>query len=106
MLSISAVKADSSGEKKAIDNWRTLSDQIVEQIGERKYNEVIKSKEFLELYDKNKQIFDMVDWIKDNLRKDDPAYVVDSLNFERFKLKIAIQEKFFNSMVSETKHGY
>jgi len=73
-------------------------------IGEQKFNEITKSREYQELYEANNILFDMVDLAKDNKVK---AKEVDDFVYIRFQKKVALQSKFFpEKEFGEQKYGY
>jgi hypothetical protein len=107
MLSIAGLKCEATDNgPKELQNYTDLANIIIEQIGREKFIEIIKSNEYISLYEKNRFIFEMVDWVKKNCKKDDPAYLIDEANYGRFICKNQIQEKFFGGKTKETKHGY
>ena len=64
---------------------------------------IFKSKEYTDLWNSNKKVFDLVSLAKNNLCL---ASEVDSANYSRYLCKKALQEKFFCSSISEVKIGY
>lgn len=72
------------------------------EVGAKKYNDVINSKEYRALYEANDKIF----WMLEQLRTSNysiDARLIDNLNMERFKVKKALQEKFFENKITEVK---
>lgn len=86
-----------------LQNIKELSDELIEQIGELKFNEVIESEEYIKLYIANMDTFEMVDKAKTD---EVPASAVDYANHQRYLCKSEIQKRFFNTNLSETKTGY
>ena len=76
---------------------------IKSDIGEEKFNLIINSKEFAELFAANKKTFDLVDLAKEDKCT---AKEVDLSNYNRYIAKYNLQNKFFNSNVTECKIGY
>jgi hypothetical protein len=64
---------------------------------------IIKSKEYKDVYNANKKIFEAVDLAKEN--KVDAKYV-DVCNYERYIVKVKLQNKFFGNDLIEKKIGY
>lgn len=108
MLSILNVKISKSHSKdkdQNINNFEHLAAQIKKQIGEYKFNEIISSDEYEDLYDINSQLFGCFDQAKLE-DKDSLAFRTDCMNYKRFLLKKQLQAKFFNNDVTEIKIGY
>jgi hypothetical protein len=106
MLSIAAVKADRTNDEFALTSYSNFCDQIKSVIGSKKFEDLLKSEKYLALYQVNSEIWDMVDWIKKTCKKNDPALLIDSLNYDRWKLKKELQKMWFNTEITETKYGY
>jgi hypothetical protein len=104
-LSIIAVKADKTGLESALNKYIQTCNLIRAEIGDSFFELIIKSKEYLDLYEANSLIFDLVDEVKRN-----PgllASVVDKANYSRWIKKGALQAKFFpEKVLSEQKYGY
>ncbi len=106
ILSIYNVKIkECSGIKKekSIDNFTKLGREIIDQIGKLKYDEILNSDEYHDLYQANLETFNKVELAqKDNgLAKE-----VDSCNYQRFIRKTELQNKFFDNEINEVKVGY
>jgi hypothetical protein len=105
LLSISEVKYNKTKNVTAFNNFLQIKSEISNQINENTLSTIIHSTEYKELLNCNEKIFDLVDEIKINYKL--PAYIVDNLNYKRFELKKALQEKFFQkSLIKEEKFGY
>ena len=103
-ISILSVKYDKFGNKSVLDDLANCSDSMRNAIGGKKFDEITKSKEYIELYDANSLVFDYVDLAKTNKVT---AKEVDEMNYQRFLKKKALQEKFFpNTTFGEKKYGY
>ena len=103
-LSILQIKLDNDLE--SVQKQRNFSDcyrHLESSLGGCTFSAVITSDEYAELCASNEEVFRLVDLAKeDKVRASD----VDRGNFERYKKKMALQEKFFNSAIGETKTGY
>jgi hypothetical protein len=74
------------------------------QLGGVLFQEILDSKEYAELYDANRILFDLVDLAKSNKVT---AKEVDDYVYVRFLKKKALQEKFFPTIqYGEKKYGY
>lgn len=82
---------------------RETENQISEQIGKKKFSNIMLSDEYQNLLNANKVTFDAVDRAKTDQVL---ASYVDLCNYNRMKAKKALQEKFFPSSLTETKIGY
>ena len=104
LISISAVKVDNNiGDEKALNHYKDLMFRVAAQIGASKLEQIMRSPEYIKLYDKNAEIYNMVDFIK---KVPTDALIIDGLNIARYGLKQELQRKFFGSEIGETKHGY
>jgi len=105
-LAIISVKigcGDKESAKISIDNFTELASQVMKNIGELRFNEIMDSEEFKELYLANLDTFNKVELAqKDNgLAKE-----VDLCNYNRYLKKKELQKKFFNKEIKEIKIGY
>jgi hypothetical protein len=80
-----------------------MAQEIKEQVGAQKMNEILDSPEYKNLVDKNEEVFEAVDLAKIDAV---PASLVDKLNYQRYLAKQAIQKKFFGAEIKEQKIGY
>lgn len=102
LLSIYQVKLDKSIDerKKLIENsYNNLSDEIINQIGIKLYNEIIQSVEYENLLKSNKNVFDLVDRCDETPLSKETA----NANFDRYNKKIILQNKFFKDKLTEIK---
>lgn len=85
------------------ENFNKLYSEISSQIGKEKIDLILDSEEYLNLLKANTDTFNLVDAVKTNpcLGKE-----VDQSNYNRYQKKVALQEKFFESKIRETKIGY
>jgi hypothetical protein len=103
-LSILEIKCIKNSSKQNTDNFYNCQKDIIESLGDRTlFFSIIASNEYLDLYNSNEKVFNLVDLAKDNKCL---ASEVDKANYERYKSKIALQKKFFNTSLSEAKIGY
>lgn len=71
------------------------------QVGEKLHYEIIASEEYAKLWEANRKTFDAVEQARYH---DISAKEVDECNMERYRCKIALQNKFFpQKKVEETK---
>jgi hypothetical protein len=104
MLAILENKLLISARAKIIDSYILLKKEIADQVGADKHRSIIDSHEYYDLYSINRKIFELVDLSKENKVT---AKEVDEANYERYKAKQALQQKFFPANgITETKIGY
>lgn len=103
ILSILEVKTSKNHDKKFRNLYLKLLKEIKDQIGNLKTNEILKSKDYQDLLRANENVFELVDLAKKNRVS---AKDMDLANYKRFVLKTAIQQKYFNKNLTETKIGY
>lgn len=104
ILSIHQVKINNfHGEKLQItlSAMSDLVEEIIEQIGKSKYNEIVLSTEYNELIIANQKVFNYVDLVKQD---NGLAKETDDANYERYLKKAALQEKFFKNTLRELKN--
>lgn len=96
---------NSHGENKdkLIKSYELLASEIKDQIGQNIYEKIVCSDEYIELFNINKRVFELVD-----LAKNDKilASEVDKANYSRFVFKTRLQKKFFNNDIKEVKINY
>ena len=82
-----------------------LWNEIVQYLSPKLAVEIYKSDEYKNLYNCNKQIFEILDKAK---KEPKTIYMedVDYTNLNRFKAKQELQKKFFNKESNEVKIGY
>jgi translation elongation factor P/translation initiation factor 5A len=103
ILAVINVKiGQSSGfvKTKLVNSFTDLSSEIKDQIGEIKFNKIIISDEYKDLFQTNKEVFHLID-----LAKQDKvlASEVQVSNHKRFLAKSKLQNKFFDGEISEVK---
>jgi len=106
ILSVYNVKINLCSGEKAIANeklFSNLAEEIKRQIGHDNFFQIIGSNFYEDLYNCNLEIFILVDKVKESpeLGKE-----IDEKNFERHKIKKALQKHFFGSDLNEIKVGY
>jgi len=103
-LSILQVKADMdpTNSKKTVQYYE-CGDQIADQISDEKFAKIYESQEYKDLYNANLQTFKLVDLAK---RDQVTASEVDKANYQRYIHKVKLQNKFFNTSITEIKVGY
>ena len=97
-LSILQIKSE---KNKDFDKFELISNDLKTKI--EKYDIIMKSNEYQDLYIINLKTFNAVDLAKDN--KVDAKYV-DDCNYNRYLCKVKLQEKFFDDDLIEKKIGY
>lgn len=104
MLSVFDVKiVNLSGEKlaKTLEKMSVMVEEVINQIGESKYREIIASDEYDKMVQANQKVFELIDQSKfDN----GLAKVTDDANYDRHIAKMALQQKFFDSDLTEVKN--
>ncbi len=96
------------------ENFNKLAAEIKDCVGKDKFDEIINSNEYFNLYDFNIQIFNLVDKLNnynkngnlENWEIKDTGLEINDLNYNRYLAKINLQKKFFNTEIKETKIGY
>lgn len=102
LLSIYQVKSDKSDidkKRKLLVILTELSQEIISQVGYQKYSTIVNSDEYIDLIKLNREIFDLVDRASESEISKETA----DKNLERYYTKIKLQNKFFESEITETK---
>ena len=103
-LSILGVKFAKSGDRQVNKDYQECQADLIRQIGDEKFNEIMLSMEYYELSRINEILYEYVDLVKVGKVT---GIQVDEKVFERAKKKKALQEKFFpGSEYTERKFGY
>ena len=90
-------------DNKDDPNYQRVFRDIAQEIGIRKLDKILKSREYEDLLKDNKQVFGLVEHAQlDN----GLAKMVDVANHQRFISKTKLQKKFFKSKPTEVKIGY
>ena len=87
----------------SLEVLQTTKKDLEENLGDVLVNKILNSQEYKNLLDANKLTFDAVDKAKNDSVK---ASYVDECNYKRMLAKKALQNKFFNTDLSEIKIGY
>lgn len=92
-------------QKGAISNLilNQIQHKICSQLGKDLFEQILKSKEYKNLYEANLNTFIAVDKAKTN---ELTAKEVDETNFKRMIAKQKLQKKYFNNSLKEVKVGY
>ena len=104
MLSVLDVKLKKlSDEKLEVTKYKynLLKQEILSQINEEKFFQIISSLEYQNMIEANQYVFDLVDLSKND---DGLAKITDNANFERHIAKMALQKRFFDSDLTEVKN--
>jgi len=104
MLSVFDVKLRNlDGEKllKTIEKYSDMKEEVVEQIGEDKYNQIVSSLEYQQMVFANQRVFDLIDESKNDTGL---AKITDDANYERHVAKMALQKRFFDTDLTEVKN--
>lgn len=100
MLSILELKSRNSFVSS--NQYASMLNDIVYQVGSDKFNEVKESELYRHLLNTNSVIFNFVDLLNEGKLGID-ASVVHILNTSRYKFKQEIQNKYFTSELAEEK---
>ena len=104
ILSIYQVKINNFAGEKLLTTKQAMIDlthEIIEQIGQLKFDDIISSDEYKNLVSANQCVFDLVDIVKQD---DGLAKKTDDANYERYLKKIELQKKFFENDLKEMKN--
>lgn len=107
MLSILFVKQQKNKNNLvALKNYTSFRDEITDQIGHT-CRRVRQSDEYQLMIDTNQKIFNLIDKLKEETKDRCYDEQIDNLNFERAKIKVILQKKYFpESEFTEQKFGY
>lgn len=106
MLAILGVKLSLCNEESKATNsskYEDLKRQIIQNIGIKKFEKIIQSKEYSRLLAINRKVFGLIELAKND---NGLAKITDRTNYKRYVLKSALQKKFFCSNPTEIKMGY
>lgn len=104
MLSIFDVKLKNlDGEKlaKTIEKYSYMRKEVIDQMGEDKYNQIVSSLEYQKMVFANQKVFELIDESKHDTGL---AKVTDDANYERHVAKMALQKRFFDTELTEVKN--
>ena len=104
MLSVFDVKIKKlTGEKLllTLEKYADMANEVVDQIGADKYNDITLSVEFKSMIDANLKVFELIDESKNDTGL---AKITDDANYERHIAKMALQKRFFDTELTEVKN--
>lgn len=104
MLAVFNVKLKKlQGDKlcKTLEKFTDMVLEVVEQVGQSKYNEIVKSVEYENMIQANLRVFELIDESK---KDDGLAKITDDANFDRHIAKMALQKRFFDTDLTEFKN--
>ena len=104
MLSVFDVKLKNlDGEKlaKTIEKYSDMRKEVIDQMGENKYNQIVSSLEYQKMVFANQKVFELIDESKHDTGL---AKVTDDANYERHVAKMALQKRFFDTELTEVKN--
>lgn len=104
MMSVFDVKIKKlTGEKlfTTLEKYSEMKEEVVNQIGFDKFNEIILSDEYKRMIDANCKVFELID---DSKNDTGLAKITDDANYERHLAKMSLQEKFFENKLTEVKN--
>jgi len=104
MLSVFDVKLKNlTGEKllKTIGKYSDMREEVIDQIGKDKYNQITSSIEYQKMVYANQRVFDLIDESKNDTGL---AKITDDANYERHVAKMAFQKRFFDTELTEVKN--
>jgi hypothetical protein len=87
----------------ALNSWFHCGYFLEEQLGAELYKSIVNSEEYANMIEANQKTFKLVDLAKEDKCS---AKEVDACNYERYKAKVTLQNKFFDQKISEIKIGY
>lgn len=102
LLSIYEVKMEKSSESKFQlnnENFKRLSKEIIKQIGRHHFDFIMLSEEYKKLKSSNKLVFELVE----RANESELSLITANANYERYINKISLQNKFFNTNLTEIK---
>ena len=104
MLSVFDVKLKNlTVEKllKTIEKYSDMREEVIDQIGKDKYNQITSSIEYQKMVYANQRVFDLIDESKNDTGL---AKITDDANYERYVAKMAFQKRFFETELTEVKN--
>jgi len=100
-LSIMEVKKMAFNDEDSDSAYVVCAKSIKRQVGEELFNKILLSRQYFDLLAINSAQFDLLNHIRAG--GEVSADRLDYLNRRRYKLKVDLQTKFFNSPVAERK---
>lgn len=104
MLSVFDVKLRNlDGEKllKTIEKYSDMKEEVIDQIGKDKYDQIVSSLEYQKMVYANQRVFDLIDESKNDTGL---AKLTDDANYDRHVAKMALQKRFFDTELTEVKN--
>jgi len=104
MLSVFDVKIKKlDGEKllKTIEKYSIMVEEVIDEIGKNKYEQIIISEEYLAMVKANSRVFELIDESKNDTGL---AKITDDANYDRHIAKMALQNRFFENELTEVKN--
>ena len=104
MLSVFDVKLRNlDGEKlsKTIEKYSDMREEVIDQIGKDKYDQIVSSSEYQKMVYANQRVFELIDESKNDTGL---AKITDDANYERHVAKMALQKRFFDTELTEVKN--
>lgn len=104
MLAVFDVKLKKlDGEKLAttIEKFSDMIEEVIDQIGQDKFNEIYNSVEYKKMIQANQRVFELIDESKND---NGLAKITDDANFDRHIAKMALQKKYFGGNLTEVKN--
>lgn len=98
-LSILEIKKDINSINYT--NWQICKENLINEIGQDKMDEIINSEEYKQMIETNKLTFEAVE--KARYGGVITAKEVDDANLKRHKRKLELQRKFFDNNLMEYK---
>jgi hypothetical protein len=105
MLSILEVKrnkCDHSKLPRISFEFSLFRDSLITQLGEGRYQKIVNSKEYDNLFGENHKLFEVIDMLRTGAYSITAKYI-DDANLRRYQCKQALQKKFFGTEMNEVK---
>ena len=102
ILTIYQVKIDNAtgeNKEKTLKASSELGNEIISQIGQDLFIQILLSKEYKNLLNSNKIVFNLVD----RKNESEISKLTADANYDRYLKKIELQKKFFNNELIEVK---
>lgn len=101
MLSILQIKYNNNPKKSTKQNILRLTNELKEQLGLDKVENILFSKQYADLKRANEVLFNIVNKLERGEHM--PAIYVNNLNKERYIAKNQLQDIFFSNKLTEEK---
>jgi hypothetical protein len=101
-LAILLIKLTSDAKNQnKITAYIQCAEHLTNQLGEKKFQEIITTPEYKEIISANQRVFDLVDSLRENVKI--TANQIDDANLYRYKAKQKFQINLFNTFIVEEK---